>query len=134
MGLSNYLRTLWLAGLLGVGSIAGFGSPLPANECVGGLCGGTLEVFSNLPGKLLASTSAAFTALDAQNVALYSGVLRSAGFGFGSGASLFDPVETSATLVVRTNAMVHTAGSLTTQNGAVFTTPSLAPAAIGRRR
>lgn len=48
-------------------------------------------------------------------------------FGFGPGSAKVNPGDISATLVVRTNAYAYTAGSVTTQNGAVFTTASFAP-------
>lgn len=196
----NLVRTLTVAGLLSFGSMSAFGDVLLNNGCVGGLCSGTLDVFSNLPGTLQNSTSVRFTALDAQNVARYAGVLRTAvyqndggtldfyyqfasatgsnydsvgrltmtnfagfttdvgyrmdnwdnggafvaatqsalsadrsstggtiGFGFGAGSSKIDPGEISATLVIRTNATAYTTGSVTTQNGAVYTTASFAP-------
>ncbi|MFN0104344.1 MAG: PEP-CTERM sorting domain-containing protein [Bryobacteraceae bacterium] len=200
MRISNFLRTVTVAGLLSFGSMAAFGNVLGSNDCVGGSCGGTLDIFSNLPGTLLNSNSVTFTALDAQSVAKYSGVLRSAvyrnagntldfyyqflndagsvdavgrltmtdfagfstdvgyrmddidgagnftvatqaalssdrsasggtiGFSFGPGLNLINPGDTSATLVIRTNALEYTAGSVTTQNGAVYTTAAFAPA------
>ena len=199
MRFSNIVRAGVFAALLSAGSMNAFANIIGANECVGGLCPGTLDIFSNLPGTLLNSTSVRFTALDAQNVARYSGVLRSAvyqnssnfldfyyqfsssdasadsvgrltmtnfggfitnvgyrsdnwdgigqflagtqdplnadrsanggtiGFGFGPLAGKIDKGETSATLVIQTNATAYTAGSVTTQNGAVYTTASFAP-------
>lgn len=199
MRTSSILRAVCVAGLLSLGSTAGFADVIGANGCVGGLCGGTLEVFNNLPGTRLDFTSVRFDAVDAQNVPKYSGVLRTAvyrnasstldfyyqfsnsggsadsvgrltmtnfagfttdvgyrmdnfdgaglfldgtqsalsadrsstggtiGFGFGPGSGQINPGETSASLVIRTNAVNYTAGSVTTQNGAVFTTASFAP-------
>ncbi len=199
MRISNILRAVSLAGLLSLGSTAGFADVIGANGCVGGLCAGTLDVFSNLPGSLLDSNSVTFTAYDAQNVAKYSGVIRTAvyrnamntldfyyqfsnrswspdsvgrltmtnfagfttdvgyrmdnfdgagiftsasqaalsadrsstggtvGFGFGVGSGQINPGETSGTLVIRTNAVNYTLGSVTTQNGAVYTASAFAP-------
>jgi len=184
-----------------------FADMIGANGCVGGVCPGTLDVFSNLPGTLLASaTDSRWNAYDAQGNALYGGVLRSAvyknagntldfyyqfassgnsidsvgrmtmtnfagfttnvgyrmdnwddttgfsgqflaatqapvsadrsssggtvGFSFYGRGGAIDPSETSATLVIRTNAYDFTAGSLTTQNGAVYTTNAFAPTTL----
>ena len=203
MRVSNVIRAVTVAGLLSLGSTTAVADVIGANGCVGGFCAGTLDIFNNLPGSLLNSTSVTFTALDAQNVPLYGGVLRTAvyrnagnmldfyyqfsngssssdsvgrltmtnfagfttdvgyrmdnwdgagqflggtqaalsadrsgsggtvGFGFGSGANRIDPGEISATLVIRTNATAYTAGSVTTQNGAVYTTATFAPAESG---
>lgn len=199
MRFSNILRTVSLAGLLTLGSTAAFADVIGPNGCVGGLCTGTLDIFSNLPGTLLDSNSVRFTAYDALNVAKYSGVIRTAvyrnaqdtldfyyqfsnsfgsldsvgrltmtnftgfvtdvgyrmdnfdgaglflsatqaalsadrsvsggtvGFGFGVGGAQINPGETSATLVIRTNAYNYTAGSVTTQNGAVYTASAFSP-------
>jgi len=199
MRVSNMVRAGVFAALLSIGPTSAFGNTIDASGCVGGLCAGTLDVFSNLPGTQLDWTSVQFTAYDAQGAALYNGVLRTAvyknasnfldfyyqfansgssldsvgrltmtnfgsfitdvgyrsdnwdgagqfetgtqnalsadrsgsggtiGFGFGSSLARIDPGEISATLVVRTNATAYTAGSVTTQNGAVYTTASFAP-------
>jgi hypothetical protein len=199
MRISNMIRAGLVAGLLSAGSMTVFADVIGLNGCVGGYCPGALDIFNNLPGTLLDSTSVTFTALDAQNVARYNGTLRTAvyrnasntldfyyqfsnnvtsadsvgrltmtnfsgfttdvgyrsdnwdgggqfvaatqaalsadrssnggviGFGFGAGYAKIDPGDISATLVVRTNAYAYTAGSVTTQNGAVYTTASFAP-------
>ena len=203
MRVSNLFRAVTAAGLLSLGSMTAFADVIGANGCVGGLCAGTLDVFNNLPGSLLNSTSVRFTAFDAQNVPLYGGGLRTAvyrndgntldfyhqlsnggssvnsvgrltmtnfagfttdvgyrmdnwdgagqflggtqaalsadrsasggtiGFGFGAGLSQINPGEVSATMVIRTNASAYTAGSVTTQNGAVYTTATFSPAESG---
>jgi hypothetical protein len=195
----SFPRAVCLAGLLSLGSTTGFADVIGPNGCVGGLCAGTLDIFNNLRGTLLDSASIGFTAVDAQNVPKYSGVLRSAvyrnasntldfyyqfsnasgsadsvgrltmtnfagfttdvgyrmddfdggglflggaqsalsadrsstggtiGFGFGVGGGQINPGETSASLVIRTNAVNYVAGSVTTQNGAVYTTAAFAP-------
>ena len=203
MRVSKLFRAVTVAGLLSLGSMTAFADVIGANGCVGGLCAGTLDVFSNLPGSLLDSTSVRFTAFDAQNAPLYGGVLSTAvyrnagntldfyyqlwnrdssvdsvgrltmtnfvgfttdvgyrmddwdgagqflggtqaalsadrsasggtiGFGFGAGLSQINPGEVSATMVIRTNASAYTAGSVTTQNGAVYTSASFAPVESG---
>ena len=203
MRVSKLFRAVTVAGLLSLGSMTAFADVIGANGCVGGFCAGTLDVFNNLPGSLLNSTSVRFTAFDAQNVPLYGGGLRTAvyrndgntldfyyqlwnrdtsvdsvgrltmtnfvgfttdvgyrmdnwdgagqflggtqaalsadrsasggtiGFGFGAGLSQINPGEVSATMVIRTNASAYTAGSVTTQNGAVYTTASFAPVESG---
>lgn len=203
MRVSNVFRAVTVAGLLSLGSMTAIADVIGPNGCVGGSCGGALDIFSNFPGTLLNSTSVGFIAYDAQNSPLYGGVLRSAvyrnagnkldfyyqfansgssidsvgrltmtnfagfttdvgyrmdnwdaagqfvngtqsalsadrsgsggtiGFGFGSGSNRIDPGDISATLVVRTNAYAYTAGSVTTQNGAVYTTASFAPTMSG---
>jgi hypothetical protein len=51
------------------------------------------------------------------------------GFQFGTGQGAVGPGEHSATLVIRTNAVNYTLGSVTTQNGAVYTMAAYAPGA-----
>jgi len=191
-------RTVALAGLLSLGAGTASADMIGVGNCVGGLCSGTLDVFSNSPGSILDSNSLAFTAYDGNNVAKYNGTLRTAvyrnsnntldfyfqfsnnssstdsvgrltmtsftgfttdvgqrtdnwdgsgifltgnqsaisadrntsstvGFSFGPLWGQVNPGETSATLVIRTNATNYTTGSVTTQNGAVFTTAAFAP-------
>ena len=199
MRIPQILRSVAFTALFVAGSLAAFGNVITANQCVGGVCPGTLDIFSNTPGTLLASTSSSFTALDNTGVAKYNGTVRSAvyrslgntldfyyqftnnsssadsvgrltmtnftgfttdvgyrmdnwdgsgifltanqaalsadrssnggtvGFGFGALSSQINPGETSASLVIRTNAINYTAGSVTTQNGAVWTAAAYAP-------
>ena len=201
MRLSNIIRAGVVAGLLSAGSMTAFADTIGPFECEGGICGGTLDVFSNLPGTRLASaTDSSWNAIDAWGNTLYGGVLRSAVYQnasntldfyyqfTSSGASIFsvgrlamtnfagfttnvgyrmdnwdnegqfltgqqapisadrsasggtvgfsfyglggklDPNETSATLVIRTNASAYnTAGSISTQNGALYTPSAFAP-------
>lgn len=200
MRITNLLRAVTVAGFLSLGSMTAFADVIGANGCVGGYCAGTLDIFNNMPGTLLDSTSVRFTASDAEDEALYSGVLRSAvyqnannkldfyyqfansassidsvgrltmtnfagfttnvgyrldnfdgigqfvagtqaarsadrsasggtvGFNFAGLNGEIDPGEISATMVIRTNAYHYTTGSVTTQNGAVYTTAAFAPA------
>ena len=197
MRIPKILRSVSFAALLVAGSVAAFGNVITANQCVGGVCPGTLDIFNNTPGTLLASTSSSFTALDNTGVAKYNGTVRAAvyrnlsntldfyyqftnnsssvdsvgrltmtnftgfttdvgyrmgnwdgnflaanqaalsadrsstggtvGFGFGALSSQINPGETSASLVIRTNAINYTSGSVTTQNGAVWTAAAYAP-------
>lgn len=200
MRVCSMIRAASLLALLTVGSLTAVGNTITAGQCVGGLCFGSLSIFNNAPGTLLASTSTSFTAVDNLGVAKYSGTVRSAvyrnstntldfyyqftnnvasadsvgrltttnfagfttdvgnrldnwdgagiflagtqaatsadrslsggtiGFGFGAMSSLINPGETTATLVVRTNAIYYGLGSVTTQNGAVYTASAYAPA------
>jgi hypothetical protein len=205
MRLSNIIQAGVVAGLLSAGSMTAFADAIGPLGCVGGFCGGTLDIFSNLPGTRLASaTDSSWWANDDHGNPSYGGVLRSAvyrnaantldfyyqfsnsraslasisrltmtnfagfttnvgyrmddwdnegqflagqqaaisadrslsggtiGFSFapfffGSGGNI-DPRETSATLVIRTNAYAFTkAGSLTAQDCADYTTAAFAP-------
>lgn len=72
------------------------------------------------PGAFVVGTQAALSA----DRSIGGGTI---GFGFGGGADKIDPGEISATLVIRTNAYAYKAGSVTTQNGAVYTMAAFAP-------
>ncbi len=202
MHISKILRSASFVALLVAGSVTAFGAVLTGNQCVGGSCAGTLDVFNNTPGILLASRFSSFTALDDAGVASYDGTVRAAvyrnsgntldfyyqftnnvssadsvgrltmtnftgfttdvgyrldnwdgagifltanqaalstdrssnggtvGFGFGVLSRQINPGETSATLVIRTNAINYSAGSVTTRNGAgaVWTAAAYDPA------
>jgi hypothetical protein len=181
-------------------SISAQGNVIRLNQCVGGFCGGSLDLFNNAPGVLVASVSQQLTASDGTQTASGGGQLRSAvyrnaanlldfyyqfssspwssdslgrltitdfsgfmtdvgqrmddidgagmflrgtqavvgadrdgtgtiGFQFGAGQGGVGAGEHSATLVVRTNAVNYSLGSLTAQNGAVFTMAAYAPGA-----
>lgn len=199
MFFSRLVQLIPMAGLLALGSLTVSADMISAGQCVGGLCTGTLDIFSNTPGTLLDSNSTSFTAYDNRGDALYSGTLRAAvyrnasntldfyfqfvnnwysedsvgrltmtnfagfttdvgyrsdnwdgggifragtqgpvgadrsasggtvGFTFGSGWGQINPGETSSTMVIRTNAVNYTLGSVTTQNGAVYTASAFSP-------
>jgi len=78
MRVNQVIRSVAGIVLLGLLSISANGNVIGLNQCVGGVCGGTLDTFTNLPGTLLGTAVEQFTAYDGLHTARYSGELRSA--------------------------------------------------------